>query len=231
MYPFILMSYDKRIQSLSTLAHELGHSMHSYYTWQNQPLVYTEYGNFVAEVASNFHQALVRDHLLKTVTDRNLRLSIIEEAMTNYLRYFFIMPTLARFELIAHQRVEHDEALSADSLNELCADLYAEGFGSEAQVDRVRDGVTWATFGHLFSDYYVFQYATGISGANALSNRILNGAPNAVADYIGFLSTGSGKYPLDALRGAGVDLAQPEPVEAAFQVLAGYVDRLEELVG
>lgn len=230
-HPFIVMSYDNNMGALSTLAHELGHSMHSYMTWKHQPMLYSNYGMFVAEVASNFHQALIRAFMLNEIKDRTFRINILEEAMGNYHRYFFIMPTLARFELIAHERVEHGEALTADALNELCADLFAEGYGDDLQVDRARDGVTWATFGHLFVDYYVFQYATGISAANALSKRILNGTPNAVQDYLGFLSSGSSKYPLDVLRGAGVDMSQPEPVEAAFQVLASYVDQLEELVG
>jgi oligoendopeptidase F len=186
---------------------------------------------FVAEVASNFHQALVRAHLLKNVTDRTFRINILEEALRNYHRYFFVMPTLARFELEVHRRVERGEALTADSLGELCADLYAEGYGSEAVVDRARDGITWATFGHLYVDYYVFQYATGIAGANALSGRILRGEPGAVNAYLKFLSAGGSLYPLDALRKAGVDLSQPGPVEAAFQVLAGYVSQLEELIG
>lgn len=229
--PFILMSYDNNMGALSTLAHELGHSVHSYFTWETQPMVYTGYGTFVAEVASNFHQAMVRAYLLKEITDPGFRLNILEEAMSNFHRYFFIMPTLARFELIAHERIEHGEALTADELTELCADLFAEGYGEDLQIDRPRDGITWATFGHLYADYYVFQYATGISGANALSKRILEGAPNAVQDYIRFLSTGSSKYPLDALRAAGVDLARPEPVEAAFEVLLSYVKQLEELVG
>jgi oligoendopeptidase F len=104
--PFILMSYDNNMGAVSTLAHELGHSAHSYYIWQNQPMIYTNYGSFIAEVASNFHQALVRAYLLKEITDRTFRINILEEAMGNFHRYFFIMPTLARFELIAHQRVE-----------------------------------------------------------------------------------------------------------------------------
>lgn len=230
-HPFIVMSYDNDIGALSTLAHELGHSLHSYHTWQTQPVIYGGYGNFVAEVASNFHQAMVRAHLLQTITDRTFRINILEEAMSNFHRYFFNMPTLARFELIAHERVEQGQALTADELIDLCADLFGEGYGQEFQLDRQRDGITWATFGHLYADYYVFQYATGISGANALSKRILSGTPNAAQDYIDFLRTGSSKYPLDALRGAGVDLSQPAPVEAAFQVLASYVDQLEELVG
>ncbi len=110
------------------------------------------------------------------------------------------------------------------------ADLFAEGYGSEVHVDRDRTGITWATFGHLFADYYVYQYATGISAANALASRILHGEPGAVERYQGFLKTGSALYPLDALQRAGVDLATPKPVEEAFAVLAGLVDRLEKLV-
>lgn len=230
-HPFIVMSYDNTTFALSTLAHELGHSLHSFYTWQSQPFVYSNYGLFAAEVASNFHQAMVRAHLLKQVKDRTVRISILEEAMQNYVRYFFIMPTLARFELVAHERAEQGEALTADALTELCADLFAEGYGGEIELDRARDGITWATFGHLYADYYVFQYATGISGANALSRRILSGVPHAAEDYIQFLRAGNGKYPLDALRDAGVDLSRPEAVDAAFEVLAGYVTQLEELVG
>lgn len=230
-HPFILMSYDNDIGALSTLAHELGHSMHSYYTFASQPLLYTYYGNFVAEVASNFHQAMVRAYLLNEITDRDLRINLIEEAMSNFHRYFFIMPTLARFELQVHQRVERGEALTADELTQSCADLFAEGYGEDLQTDRLRDGITWATFGHLYADYYVFQYATGISGANALSKRILSGTHNAAQDYINFLKAGSGKYPLEALKDAGVDMASPAPVEAAFEVLANYVTQLEELVG
>ena len=229
--PFICMSYTDDIESLSTLAHELGHSMHSYLTWQKQPFIYADYSLFIAEVASNFHQAMVRAHLLKTMDDRTFQLGLLQEAMSNFHRYFFIMPTLARFELEVHQRAERGEALTADSMMGLMADLFAEGYGGEVQIDRDRVGITWATFGHLYTDYYVYQYATGISAANALSHRILSGVPEAVKDYISFLSAGSSVYPLDALKMAGVDLTTPQPVEDAFTVLSGYVDRLEKLLG
>ena len=164
-HPFIMMSYTDEVFSLSTLAHELGHSMHSYLTWQNQPVLYSDYGMFVAEVASNFHQAMVRAHLLANETDPAFQIAVIEEAMSNFHRYFFIMPTLARFELEVHEREERGEGLSADDMIGLMADLFAEGYGDGVYVDRERTGITWATFGHLYVDYYVFQYATGISGA------------------------------------------------------------------
>lgn len=230
-HPFIMMSYTDEIFSLSTLAHELGHSMHSYLTWEHQPLIYSNYSLFVAEVASNFNQAMVREHLLQSNNDPDFQISVIEEAMANFFRYFFIMPTLARFELATHERVEQGEALTADIMIDLMADLFSEGYGSAVEVDRERVGMTWAYFPHLFSDFYVYQYATGISGAHALCRRILRGEPNAVQDYLGFLGAGSSAYPLDVLRKAGVDLASPQPVEETFAVMGSYVDQLEKLLG
>ncbi len=229
-HPFIMMSYTDEIFSLSTLAHELGHSMHSYLTWQNQPLVYADYSLFLAEVASNFHQAMVRAHLLKSNPDVDFQISLIEEAMANFYRYFFIMPTLARFELETHTMVENGQPLTADIMMNLMADLFAEGYGDAVHVDRERVGMTWAYFQHLFSDYYVYAYATGISGAHSLSARILNGEPNAVEDYLGFLKSGSSASPVEVLKKAGVDLTTPEPVEATFRVMSEYIDRLEKLL-
>jgi oligoendopeptidase F len=228
-YPFIVMLYDDTIFSMSTLAHELGHSMHSYLTWKHQPAVYANYSLFVAEVASNFNQALVRAHLLKTNPDPQFQISLLEEAFANFHRYFFIMPILAQFELEIHQRVERGDGVTADDMNAIMADLYAEGYGSEMEFDRERTGITWATFSHLYQDYYVYQYSTGISGANALAKRVLAGTPNAAEDYLRFLSAGSSVYPLDALKLAGVDLSTPQPVEETFEILARMVDRLEEL--
>lgn len=230
-HPFIMMNYNNDIFGLSTLAHELGHSLHSHYTWQTQPQIYARYSLFVAEVASNFNQALVRAHLLATNPDRDFQISVIEEAMSNFHRYFFIMPTLARFELEIHERIEHGQAINADGLIGLMADLFAEGYGSEVALDKERIGITWAEFAtHLYSNFYVYQYATGIAGAHALAAKILAGEAGAVERYLNFLKAGGSCYPLDALRQAGVDLTTPEPIEQAFVTLAGYVTRLEELV-
>ncbi len=232
-HPFIMMSYTDDLFGLSTLAHELGHSMHSYLTWQTQPnMSYSRYGLFVAEVASNFNQAMVRAHLLEANSDPEFQIAIIEEAMANFHRYFFIMPTLARFELEIHERVERGQALNADTLIDLLADLFSEGFGDEVEVDRERVGITWAQFHtHLYSNFYVYQYATGISGAHSLAQGILAGKDGAVDNYLSFLKAGGSVFPLDALKIAGVDMTSPEPVETTFGVLAGYVDRLEVLVG
>jgi len=230
-HPFIMMSYNDDIFSLSTLAHELGHSMHSYYTRATQPFVYANYGLFLAEVASNFNQALVRVHLLTRLQERHAQISILEEALSNFHRYFFVMPTLARFELEIHERVERGEALTADSLIALMADLFAEGYGDEVVMDRERVGATWMQFStHLYANFYTYQYATGISGAHALAEGVLAGVPGAAERYLDFLKAGSSRYPLDILRHAGVDLAFPEPVQRAFAVLEGYIARLETLM-
>lgn len=228
-HPFIMMSYNGDLRSMSTLAHELGHSLHSYYTNLNQPFVYTDYSMFVAETASNFNQAMVRAHLLQTNTDRDFQLALIDETMNNVHRYFFIMPTLARFELEVHQRVERGEGLTADGLSTLMADLFAEGYGDEVQIDRERVGITWAQFGHLYVPYYTFQYATGISAAHALAARILAGEAGAADRYLQFLSAGNSLYPLDALKVAGVDMTTPQAVEETFGVLTQVVERLESL--
>jgi len=230
-HPFVMMSYADDLFSVSTLAHELGHSMHNYYSRREQPFIYGRYSLFEAEVASNFNQALVRDHLFSTQRDRDFQVALIEEAMSNFHRYFFIMPTLASFELEAHARAERGAPLSADTLIGLMADLFKEGYGGEVDFDRDRIGVTWAQFAHMYLNFYVYQYTTGISGAHALAKPILAGDSDAAERYLGFLKAGGSRYPVDNLKQAGVDLTSPEPVESAFAYLAGLVDKLEALLG
>jgi oligoendopeptidase F len=229
--PFIMMSYADDVFSLSTLAHELGHSLHSYYSRLYQPFIYSRYSLFVAEVASNFNQAMVRHHLLETQTSDEFQISLIEEAMSNYHRYFFIMPTLARFELELHTRAEKGQPINADILIGLTADLFKEGYGDEVEFDRDRIGITWAQFGHMYMNFYVYQYVTGISGAHTLVDGISSGMPGAASKYLEFLKLGGSMYPLDALQMAGVDLTSTEPIEKAFSVLSGLVDKLEKLAG
>lgn len=229
-HPFIMMSYTDGIESMSTLSHELGHSMHAYYASRAQPMMYYTYPSIVAETASNFNQAMTRAHLLDTNRSKSFQLALLEEAMSNFHRYFFIMPTLARFELETHQRVERGEALTAESMIELMADLFSEGFGNEMNLDRERVGITWGTFTtHLYIDYYSFQYAIGISAANAIAKRILSGVPDAAKDHINFLQAGSSKPPMEIFQIAGVDMTSTQPIEDAFEVLEDYVDRIGTL--
>jgi oligoendopeptidase F len=229
-HPFIMMSYTDGIASMSTLAHELGHSMHAYYASRAQPMFYYLYPSIVAETASNFNQAMTRAHLLDSNPNKSFQIALLEEAMGNFHRYFFVMPTLARFELETHERVERGEALTADSMIALMADLFSEGFGGHMNLDRQRVGITWGTFTtHLYIDFYSFQYAIGISAANAIARRILSSTPNAAQDYIDFLKAGSSKPPMEVFKIAGVDMTSTQPVEGAFQVLEDCIDRLEML--
>ena len=229
--PFIMMNYRDDLFSVSTLAHELGHSMHSYLTWQTQPPIYGGYSLFVAEVASNFDQALVRGHLLDTVTGRDQTLAIIEEAISNFHRYLFVMPTLARFELDCHEKIERGEALTADGMGQTLAAFFREGYGGLVEIDEARLGITWAQFSHLYAPFYVYQYATGISAANALAEDVRTEGAPAAERYLSFLKAGGSLYPLDALKLAGIDMASPEPIQRAFGVLSKMVDRLAEIVG
>jgi oligoendopeptidase F len=233
-FPFIFMSYNDDIFAMSTLAHELGHSMHSHFARGTQPFVYSNYGLFQAEVASNMHQALTRRYLLDTQPDPGFQIAVLEEAMSNFYRYFFIMPTLARLELELHERVERGGPITAAYLNDLTANLMGEVYGDEVDIsgpDRDRAGSTWAQFHtHLYSNFYVYQYATGIAGAHHLANRVAAGDRSAAEAYVAFLKSGGSMFPLEGLRLAGVDMSSTEPVAAAFAALTDTVTRLEKLL-
>jgi oligoendopeptidase F len=229
-HSFIMMSYTDSVGSMSTLSHELGHSMHAYYASRAQPMFYYLYPSIVAETASNFNQAMTRAYLLDSNPSKSFQLALLEEAMGNFHRYFFIMPMLARFELETHQRIERGQALTADSMIELMADLFSEGFSGEMNLDRERVGITWGTFTtHLYIDFYSFQYAIGISAANAIAKRILSGTPHAAEDHINFLKAGSSRPPMEIFKIAGVDMTSTQPIEDAFEVLEEYINRLESL--
>ncbi len=227
--PFIMMSYDESMGAMSTLAHELGHSMHSFLSRKNQSYVNANYTLFAAEVASNFNQAMTRAYLREANPDAVFQIALIEEAMDNFHRYFLIMPTLSRFEHEIHQRVEKGQSPTADEMIELCADLFGEAYGDTMRFDRERVGITWATFGHLYSAYYTYSYATGISAAHELAKHILAGKDGAAQRYVEFLNAGGSMYPIDALNHAGVDMLQPDAVNTTFSVLGDMVDHLETL--
>jgi len=226
----VMMSYVGDLGSLSTLAHELGHAMHDVLMDEAQPLPYTDVSMVAAETASNFNQALVRRHLLARFTDPDQRLDVLDEAFGNFHRYFFIMPTLVRFELAVHDAVARGEGLTGAKLNALMRDLFQEGYGEHITADE-RVGITWAEFGHLYVPFYTFQYAAGISAAAALAEDVYEGEPGAAERYLGFLRAGSSLPTIEALRAAGVDLTTPAPIERAFAVLEGHVAELERLAG
>ncbi|RDI96097.1 oligoendopeptidase F [Meiothermus sp. QL-1] len=230
-YPYILMSWSDDLFSLSTLAHELGHSMHSYFTRAAQPIVYARYSLFLAEVASNFNQAMVRALLLREARTREERLAVLEEAFANFHRYLFVMPTLARLERELYERVEAGGALTAPYLSERLVALLAEGYGGAVEFDEKRLGAGWMHFSHLYNPFYVYQYATGIAAANALVQRVLREGEAAAQRYLEFLRLGDSVYPLEALEVASIDMSRPEPIEEGFAVLRQMVDELERLVG
>lgn len=233
--PFIYMSYDDSIIALSTLAHELGHSMHSVYTAENQPDVYNEYesvSSTVGETSSNFHQAMTRAYLRELwADDRDFQLALIDEAMSNYHRYFFIMPTLARFEYEVFSRASEGQPLTVMELKHIMRGLHAEGYGETMKDDPARTGITWAQFLHLYEPFYTFQYAIGISAANALTAKILAGEEGVAERYIEFISAGGSMYTMDLFELAGVDMSTPAPVETSFKELERLVDQLEALGG
>src|SRR3954470_1310683 len=169
-------------------------------------------------------------HLLAERDDRDWTIAVIEERMANNMRYHFAMPILARFELAAHERVEAGEALSADWMGKTLTDFYRDGYGSEVVIDAPRVGITWARFPHLFVRFYVFQYGVGISAAAALAQAVLDEGEPARERYLNFLRSGGSVDSIEALRRSGVDMSSPEPIERAFAILSGYVDRLEALV-
>ena len=232
--PFIFMTWNGTMNSYSTLAHEIGHSMHSLLSMREHPYSVPRYTLFHAEVASNFDQAMVRAHLLKQARengDTTFEVQIIEEALSNFHRYFFIMPTLAAFELEAYRRVEAGGTLSAPDLNTLTADLLAQGYGDGVTMDRERSGSLWAQFStHLYANFYAYQYATGISAAHQLLETFAGDPDAARENYLRFLRSGGSQDPIDALREAGVDMLSPAPVQATFRTMEGYVARLEELL-
>lgn len=227
--PFISMVYDGDLGSVSTLTHELGHSLHAHQTWATQPITYQENG-FLVEVPSNFHQALLGEYLLSLRDDRDWIVPVIEERMANYLRYFFTMPLLARFELACHERIAHGEALTAEEMSETMLALYREGYGDEvvlAEPDAERVAITWARFPHLYMNFYVYEYTIGIAGAAALAKQVREEGAPAADRFVRLLRAGGNGFPIDLLNAAGIDMTSPEPVQAAFDLLSGYVDRLE----
>lgn len=235
MPPWIFMSFNDSVLSLSTLAHELGHSIHTYLASENQPEVYFGFGSLsstVAETASNFNQVMTRAYLREVKKeDGDFLVAMVEEAMSNFHRYFFIMPTLARFELEVFTRAENGQPLNVKILNELMRDLFAEGYGSTLSDDPDRTEITWATFLHLYMPFYTFQYSIGISAAHMIGEKILAGDQDAVLDYLAFLKAGGSLYTMDLFKLAGVDMASPEPVNSAFRVMEENITLLEELAG
>jgi len=227
--PFVLLNYQGNMDSMFTLAHELGHSMHSYFTRETQPYPYGNYTLFVAEVASTLNEALLTDYLLKTTTDRALRMYIINHALETYRTTLYRQTLFAEFERDAHARAEAGESLTPELLCQVFKGLNDQYYGPEVVVDEPIEN-EWARIPHFYSSYYVYQYATGISASAALASQILAEGQPARDRYLRFLSSGSSEYSIALLHGAGVDLSTPQPVQAALDLFGSYLDQLEALL-
>lgn len=227
-HPHILLNYNPSMIEVGTLAHELGHAMHSEYTNRNQPMVYTSHAMSVAETASNLNQVLLRAHVLES-SDRETTLAVLDEAFYFAHRYLFLMPTLSRVEHLLHSVYARGGALSADDLATATVTAFSRAYGGTVDFDPNRLRNTWARFGHLHSPYYLFQYTIGISAAMSIGGRLLAGEPGIRERYIELLSAGGSKSPQELFAAVGVDIESPTPYRDAFQVVAGYVDRLEEI--
>jgi oligoendopeptidase F len=229
-HPYMLLNHQDDIQSLYTLAHELGHSMHSYFARQSQPYIYGDYSIFVAEVASTVNEALLTDHLVRSTEDEAFKLYLVNRHLEAIRTTLYRQTMFAEFELEVHGRVENGEALTAEGMSEFYAGLNRKYYGAEVVEDE-NIAHEWARIPHFFYNFYVYQYATGISAAEALSLRILQGEDGVVDRYLQFLRRGSSEYPIDQLRTAGVDMTSPEPVRAALQVFGKLIDQMEKLTG
>ncbi|MBC6004183.1 MAG: oligoendopeptidase F [Paeniclostridium sordellii] len=224
--PYILMSYKDDLNSLFTLIHELGHSMHSYYSRTNQEYLYSSYKIFVAEVASTLNELLLVHYLLENSTSKDEKIYLLNYYLEQFRTTVYRQTMFAEFEKITHERVEAKEPLTAKEFTDIYYKLNEKYYGKSCVVDE-QIGLEWARIPHFYSNFYVYKYATGFSAASALSEKILNEGESAVEKYLNFLKSGGSEYPLNQLRAAGVDMEKKESIEKALGVFKELVEELE----
>ena len=227
-HPYVLLNYQGTLNDVFTLAHEMGHALHSWYSDETQPYIYAGYRIFVAEVASTCNEALLIHHLLKKDKDPKNKAYLINYFLEQFRTTLYRQTMFAEFEKITHGLQEAGEALTAERLCSIYYDLNKAYFGEDICIDRQIE-MEWARIPHFYTPFYVYQYATGFSAAIALSGKILREGEAAVEQYKKFLKGGSSMYPLELLRLAGVDMEQKKPVEDALQVFSEYLDEMERL--
>jgi len=232
VHPYMLLNYNGKYTDVSTIAHELGHTMQSYYSNKTQPYALANYPIFVAEVASTFNEALLIDHMLKSITDDKTKLSLLGSYLENIKGTVFRQTQFAEFELRVHQMAEKGEPLTGDALSKLYAEITKKYYGHDAGVCIVDDYVAheWAFIPHFYRNFYVFQYATSFTASAALSEHVLAGDPAATKRYLAFLSAGGSKYPIDLLKDAGVDMTTDEPLTLTMQKMNRVMDEMEKLL-
>ncbi len=227
--PYVLLNYQDRLHDVFTLAHELGHSMHSYFTRKTQPFVYGNYTIFVAEVASTLNEALLTDYLLKHHANEQLRKRLLVQQLEDVRTTIFRQTMFAAFELEMHTRAEAGEPLTADGLSQRYYELVGTYHGPAVTLDE-EIAWEWARIPHFYYNFYVYQYATGLSAALALSRQIIDEGQPAIDRYLRFLSSGSSQSSINLLRGAGVNMTSPAPIQAAMDTFDRLLDQLERLV-
>jgi len=232
VHPYVLLNFNGNYESVSTLAHEMGHAMHSYFSNETQPFSTADYSILVAEVASTFNEALLLQHVLDAATSPQETLFILGSYLDGIRGTLFRQTMFAEFELEIHRRAERSEVLTGEMLDEMYLQLLREYHGHDQGLCHIADeyAVEWAAIPHMYFDFYVYQYATGIVAAGALASAVLADEPRSRERYLDFLRSGGSDYPLPLLRKAGVDLERPAPYREAFAAIDARLDRLEELV-
>ncbi|MBN1525067.1 MAG: oligoendopeptidase F [Spirochaetales bacterium] len=229
--PYILLNYkEDDFRNVFTLAHEAGHSMHSYFCVQNNPFQHYDYTIFEAEVASTFNEELLLHHLISKTDDKAFQAYLLNREIDNIIATIFRQTMFAEFEYKTHTMAEKGEPLTLDSLRKVYRSLMETYFGGEVELDEKSD-LECLRIPHFYRAFYVYQYATGLSAAIALSRRVLEGGDAQRNDYLRFLKTGGSKYPIESLTAGGVDMSSPAPVEAALDTFEEYVVRLEKAPG
>ncbi|HZQ96173.1 MAG TPA: oligoendopeptidase F [Candidatus Sulfotelmatobacter sp.] len=232
VHPYMLLNYNGKYDDMSTLAHELGHTMHSYFSNKTQPYPLASYSIFVAEVASTFNEALLNDYMLKKIKDEAARLSLLGNYLESIKGTVFRQTQFAEFELRMHERVEKGQALTGDALCKMYTEIVRKYYGHDQGVCIIDDYVEneWAMIPHFYNAYYVFQYATSFTASSALSEKVLVGDAGATQRYLSFISGGHSKYPIELLKDAGVDMTSDEPLELTIRKMNRVMDQMESML-
>lgn len=228
VHPFVLLNYQDTLDDVFTLAHEMGHSLHTYYSHITQPYIYAEYKIFVAEVASTLNEALLMNYLLENTEDKNKRLYLINHYLEEFRGTLIRQTMFAEFEKIVHNKAENGQSLTPEVLCGVYRDLNKLYFGDSVEIDD-RIALEWARIPHFYSAFYVYKYATSFSASVAISQKILKEGNSAVEAYLNFLRSGGSDYPIELLKKAGVDMTTSKPIEDALDVFKGLLDQMEEL--
>jgi len=232
VHPYMLLNYNGKYDDMSTLAHELGHTMHSYLANTSQPYPTSQYSIFVAEVASTFNEALLIDHMLKTTTDDGVRLSMLGSYLDNMKGTVFRQTQFAEFELRIHDMAEKGQSLTGNELDKLYLDITRKYYGHDKGVCVVDDNVKaeWANVPHFYYNFYVFQYATSFTASSALSEEVLAGDKGAKDRYLTLLKSGGSDYPINLLKKAGVDMTTSQPLELTMKKMNRIMDEIEKIL-